>query len=107
MYITNIRFYEILYISNICFSCSRRCEKTLWSFCTGSGEAAILVYRPLIGFDKADVITLAREIGTFEESTSRETRFKAVPKGPSTKAQLAVILEIERAIEATKMPLLV
>lgn len=61
--------------------------------------------RPLIGFDKADAIALAREIGTFDESTSRATGCKAVPKGPSTKAHLAEILEMERNMEATKMPL--
>jgi len=44
-------------------------------------------------------------IGTFEESTSQATGCKAVPKGPSTKAQLAAIQEIERDMEATKMPL--
>ena len=48
---------------------------------------------------------LAREIGTYEESTSKATGCMAVPKGPSTKAHLAEILEMERHMEATKMPL--
>ncbi|WP_292369643.1 tRNA uracil 4-sulfurtransferase ThiI [Methanoregula sp. UBA64] len=79
-------------------------SQTLDNLVVLSDAATIPVYRPLIGFDKADVIALAREIGTFEESTSRATGCKAVPKGPSTKAQLAVILEIEREMEATGMP---
>jgi len=60
---------------------------------------------PLIGFDKVDTMQLAREIGTYDESTSKATGCKAVPKGPSTKAHLAEILAIEQALEATKMPL--
>jgi len=80
-------------------------SQTLDNLVVLSDAATIPVYRPLIGFDKADAITLAREIGTFEESTSQATGCKAVPKGPSTKAQLAAIQEIERDMEATKMPL--
>jgi tRNA uracil 4-sulfurtransferase len=80
-------------------------SQTLDNLVVLSDAATIPVYRPLIGFDKADAITLAREIGTFEESISHATGCKAVPKGPSTKAQLAAIQEIEQGLEATKMPL--
>lgn len=80
-------------------------SQTLDNLVVLSDAATIPVYRPLIGFDKADAITLAREIGTFEESTSQAMGCKAVPKGPSTKAQLVAIQEIEREMEATKMPL--
>ena len=79
-------------------------SQTLDNLVVLSDAATIPVYRPLIGFDKADAIALAREIGTFEESISHATGCKAVPKGPSTKAQLAAIQEIEREMEATKMP---
>jgi thiamine biosynthesis protein ThiI len=44
--------------------------------------------------------------GTFEESTNKATGCREVPTGPSMKAQLAKILEMERQMEATKMPLL-
>jgi thiamine biosynthesis protein ThiI len=67
--------------------------------------AQVPIYRPLIGFDKVDTMQLAREIGTYDESTSKATGCKAVPKGPSTKAHLAEIQEMERHMEATKMPL--
>ena len=80
-------------------------SQTLDNLVVLSDAAAIPVYRPLIGFDKADTIMLAREIGTYEESTSRATGCMAVPKGPSTKAHLAEILEMERHMESTKMPL--
>ena len=80
-------------------------SQTLDNLVVLSDAAQIPVYRPLIGFDKADAITLAREIGTFEESTSKATGCLAVPKGPSTKAQLAEILEMEQAMESTRIPL--
>jgi thiamine biosynthesis protein ThiI len=63
------------------------------------------IYRPLIGFDKEDAIRIAREIGTFTESISHASGCKAVPSGPSTKAKLGTIREIEENLEATKMPL--
>ena len=65
----------------------------------------IPVYRPLIGYDKEDTIRIAREIGTFTESISPASGCLAVPKGPSTKAKLDTIREIERKLEATGMPL--
>ena len=79
-------------------------SQTLDNLVVLSDAATIPVYRPLIGFDKADAITLAREIGTFDESTSRATGAKrcqrAFDKGP-----FSGILEMERNMEATKMPL--
>jgi len=65
----------------------------------------IPIHRPLIAFDKEDVIRIAREIGTFTESISSASGCKAVPNGPSTKAKLETIREIEGSLEATGMPL--
>jgi len=63
------------------------------------------IYRPLIGYDKEETMAIARGIGTFAESTSKASGCKAVPVGPSTKAKLATIREIEDTLEAKKMPL--
>jgi thiamine biosynthesis protein ThiI len=63
------------------------------------------IHRPLIGFDKEETIRIAREIGTFTESISTASGCKAVPSGPSTKAKLETIREIEASLEATGMPL--
>jgi thiamine biosynthesis protein ThiI len=67
--------------------------------------AEVPIYRPLIGYDKEETMMIARQIGTFAESTSKASGCKAVPAGPSTKAKLATIREIEDILEATKMPL--
>jgi len=80
-------------------------SQTLDNLAVLTDAAEIPIYRPLIGFDKEDTITIAREIGTFEQSTSQASGCTAVPKGPSTKAKLDAILDIERTLEATKMPL--
>jgi tRNA uracil 4-sulfurtransferase len=63
------------------------------------------LYRPLIGYDKEETMKLAREIGTFPVSISKASGCKAVPTGPSTRAKLDTIREIEAGLEATAMPL--
>jgi len=63
------------------------------------------IHRPLIGYDKEETMKIAREIGTFSQSTSKASGCKAVPAGPSTKAKLDTIREIEAGLEATAMPL--
>ena len=80
-------------------------SQTLDNLLVLTGAAEIPIYRPLIGFDKEEVIKIAREIGTFDQSISHASGCKAVPKGPSTKAKLETIREIENKLEATEMPL--
>ncbi len=63
------------------------------------------IHRPLIGFDKEETVRIAREIGTFAESISKASGCTAVPCGPSTRAKLATIREIEEKLEASGMPL--
>jgi tRNA uracil 4-sulfurtransferase len=64
----------------------------------------IPIHRPLIAFDKEEAIRIAREIGTFPESISRTSGCTAVPLGPSTKAKLETIREIEADLEASAIP---
>ena len=80
-------------------------SQTLDNLVVLTDAAAIPVYRPLIGFDKEETVIIAREIGTFRQSTSHASGCTAVPKGPSTKANLDTIREIEGKLEATGMPL--
>ena len=80
-------------------------SQTLDNLFVLTDAAEIPIYRPLIGFDKEDTIRIAREIGTFEQSISHASGCKAVPKGPSTKAKLEIIKNIESRLEATRMPL--
>ncbi|MDI6719085.1 MAG: tRNA uracil 4-sulfurtransferase ThiI [Methanomicrobiales archaeon] len=64
-----------------------------------SDAATIPLYRPLIGFDKEDIVRIAREIGTYEPSTIRTTGCRAVPAKPATRADVDRIRRIERRIQ--------
>ncbi|MDD1696673.1 MAG: tRNA 4-thiouridine(8) synthase ThiI [Methanoregula sp.] len=80
-------------------------SQTLDNLAVLTDAAGTPIYRPLIGFDKEDAIRIARGIGTFEQSISHASGCTAVPKGPSTKARLDTIREIENKLEATGIPL--
>ena len=80
-------------------------SQTLDNLVVLTDAAEIPIYRPLIGFDKEDTIQIAREIGTFTESISPASGCKAVPIGPSTKAKLETIREIESKLNATGIPI--
>jgi len=66
------------------------------------GEVATLpVLRPLIGFDKADTIALARRIGTYELSIApyEDCCSLFVPKHPATRARLEDVLAAESKLD--------
>ncbi|MDG6218494.1 MAG: hypothetical protein QCI00_03535 [Candidatus Thermoplasmatota archaeon] len=54
------------------------------------------VLRPLIGWDKEEIISLAKKIGTFDLSILPSLECQAVPNKPSTRATIAKIEEIEQ-----------
>jgi len=56
------------------------------------------IYRPLIGLDKTEIISIARKIGTFQDSIADAGGCGAVPKMASTKANLEIVHEIENEI---------
>ncbi len=56
------------------------------------------VLRPLVGLDKVEIERLAREIGTWEESSKEVGRCGAAPPRPSTAARLERILELEEEL---------
>ena len=55
------------------------------------------ILRPLIGFDKQEIITIARKIGTYEISIQphEDCCSLFVPKHPAIKARLNEVLESE------------
>lgn len=57
------------------------------------------VIRPLIGFDKEEIITIARKIGTYEISTLPGLCCTIVPKQPSTAAKPEDVLNEESKID--------
>lgn len=56
----------------------------------------IPILRPLIGFDKEDIVKIAKNIGTYDLSILPSTGCKAVPFNPVTQAKIEKILEEEK-----------
>jgi thiamine biosynthesis protein ThiI len=61
------------------------------------------VLRPLIGFDKQEIIALAKKFGTYDASKGPETCDALGPRKPSTRAKLEVILDEEKKIDVAGM----
>ena len=68
--------------------------------------APLPVYRPLIGFDKEEIIAIARRIGTFQTSITQTTGCRAVPSMPTTKAKLELVQEFEAGVDDVPIPLI-
>jgi len=73
-------------------------SQTLDNLAVLTDAAAIPVYRPLIAFDKEDVVRLARDIGTFDASIAPAGGCGAVPARPSTAAAVETVRALEEAV---------
>jgi thiamine biosynthesis protein ThiI len=72
-------------------------SQTLTNMATIAEAATVPVLRPLIGFDKEEVVRIARKIGTFETKQG-DLGCRAVPKTPATAACSEEIHEAEAAL---------
>ena len=63
----------------------------------------IPILRPLIGFDKEEIVKIAKEIGTYNISILPSKGCNAVPNKPATKAKLENILKEEKKIDVKKL----
>jgi thiamine biosynthesis protein ThiI len=61
------------------------------------------VHRPLIGFNKQEIVDLAKKIGVYEVSTQKAKGCTAAPAKPATKAELEKVEEAERRLDIQKM----
>lgn len=70
--------------------------------CTGA-TATLPIFRPLIGFDKEDIMTIAKKIGTFETSILpyEDCCTIFLPKSPAIKPRLNVVEKAESAMFET------
>jgi thiamine biosynthesis protein ThiI len=73
-------------------------SQTLQNIKTIEQAVSIPVLRPLIGFDKQEVVKIAKEIGTYSLSIKPSMSCKAVPNKPATQAKLEKIIEEEKLI---------
>jgi thiamine biosynthesis protein ThiI len=75
-------------------------SQTLDNLLVLNDAAGMPVYRPLIGFDKEEIVRISREIGTFSPSTIHASACRAVPHKPSTRASLEKVRGIEQQMGA-------
>jgi len=74
-------------------------SQTLQNIFVENQAATVPVVRPLIGFDKIEIIEIARKIGTYEISTLPGLCCTIVPKKPSTAAKAEDIRAEEAKVE--------
>ena len=74
-------------------------SQTLQNIRTIEEAVKIPVLRPLIGFDKEDVVKISKEIGTYNLSILPSNGCNAVPNKPATMAKLETILDEEKRID--------
>jgi thiamine biosynthesis protein ThiI len=76
-------------------------SQTIQNLRAVNSVAALPVLRPLIGFDKPEIIDLARRIGTYE--TSIQPHFDCcsflLPDGPATRSSRGELEEAERELD--------
>jgi thiamine biosynthesis protein ThiI len=64
---------------------------------------SMLVYRPLIGYDKEEIIQIAKEIGTYEVSIMPANCCLGPPRHPETKATPGRVTKAEDEVDAIRM----
>ncbi len=78
-------------------------SQTLQNLTTIDRAVRMPVLRPLLGFDKDEIIKTAKTLGTYEVSKGPEICDALGPKGPSTEASDKVIEEEETKLELNAM----
>ena len=77
--------------------------QTLQNIKTIESAVKIPILRPLIGFDKEEIIKIAKDIGTYKLSIKPSNGCSAVPNKPSTMAKIEKILSEENKINLEKL----
>lgn len=72
---------------------------------TNQAVRQLPVFRPVIGMDKEEIVTIARQIGTFETSILPYEDCCTIftPKHPNTKPKLERIIESEQKLDTEKL----
>ena len=75
-------------------------SQTMDNMLVTNAAVSLPVYRPLVGFDKLEIIAEAEKLGTFEISSQDApdccTLF--MPRNPETHAKLERVLEVEKGL---------
>lgn len=77
-------------------------SQTLGNLAAISYGAELPILRPLIGYNKVEIMDLARQIGTFEVSTQDAASCSFLPSRPITSADLDELKEILSHVQETE-----
>ncbi len=78
-------------------------SQTLQNLVVVDQAATLPILRPLIGYDKTEVIALAEKIGTYPLSIQPSASCSAVPSKPATKASIEQIQAEEQKLPLNKL----
>lgn len=78
-------------------------SQTLFNLAVTDTAASVPVLRPLLCYDKQEIVDIAKKIGTYERSIEASICCRAVPKNPITKAKLEKIEYEEKKIDVDKI----
>ena len=74
-------------------------SQTLQNISVVEQASSLPIVRPLISFDKTEIIAIAKQIDTFNTSISKAMCCSIVPDRPSTRAKLEVLLAEEAKLD--------
>ena len=77
-------------------------SQTMYALCCTDEVVDMPVFRPLIGFDKQDIIDIAEKIGTMETSSLpfEDCCTVFTPRHPATKPKMEIILDGESKLDS-------
>lgn len=78
-------------------------SQTLENLYAIDNASSLQVLRPLLCYDKNEIINIARKISTFESSCGAEVCDVLGPKHPKTRAKLETILEEEKKVDVNSL----
>lgn len=80
-------------------------SQTIESITTSNAVVSMPMLRPLIAFDKLEIIEIANKIGTFETSILpyEDCCTVFLPKFPATKPKMEVVLKAEKALKVDEL----
>jgi thiamine biosynthesis protein ThiI len=78
-------------------------SQTLQNIAAEYPAAPLPILRPLIGFDKQEIVEIAKKIGTYELSIQPGGCCTAVPKNPATRAASTLVEEEEKKLDIPAM----
>ena len=78
-------------------------SQTLQNISVVEQASTLPIVRPLISFDKTEIISIAKQIDTFNNSVSKAKCCSLVPDKPSTHAQLEILLKEEAKLDISAL----